>query len=319
MVDRTDPDRATLVAFLAIVILGGANGIAVKVTVAELAPLWGAALRFVLAGAVLVGIVLISRRPWPRGQSLRGAALYGLVGFTASYGLVYTGIRDVPAGTTMVLISLTPLFTFGLAIAQRQERFHARGLAGAMIALLGVAIVFADQLGNEVPLLSLLLIVLGSAAIAESAVVVKWIPKADPFATNAIAMLVGGAVLLGVSFLTGEPHAVPTITDTLLALVYLVLLGSVAVFTLYLFALKRWTASAVSYVTLLMPVVTVALATLFVGEPIRASFLVGSAVIGAGVYVGAFMSHRPRRSTASSLPECLPAEDCATAPVTVRA
>jgi hypothetical protein len=69
-----------------------------------------------------------------------------------------------------------------------------------------------------------------------------------------------------------------------------------------------------------MPVVTVVLAAVLTGDPITPSFVLGSAVIIGGVYVGAFLTRRPNRSTTSSLPECLPHADCPeTAPRRVEA
>ncbi|MEX0626435.1 MAG: EamA family transporter [Chloroflexota bacterium] len=307
------PSEATLLAFGAVVLLGGANAIAVKLTVAELAPFWGAALRFVAAGALMLLVVAATRRRLPRGRSLSGAALYGVVGFSASYGLAYTGLRDVPAGTAMVLIALTPLFTFGLAIAHRQESFHVQGLLGALIAVVGVGLVFVDQLSADVPLVSLLLILVAAVAIAESSVIVKAIPRSDPFATNAVAMLTGGGLLLALSLVLAEPLALPQQTETWAAIGYLVVFGSVVMFALFVFTLQRWTASAVSYVTLLMPLVTVALAAVLTDERITPSFVLGGAVILGGVYVGAFMKGLPARSSASSLPECLPIDACAEA------
>ena len=307
------PDPTTLLAFGGVVLLGGANAIAVKLTVQELAPFWGAAMRFAAAGVLMLILVAITRRPLPRGRSLRGAGLYGVVGFTASYGFAYIGLQDVPAGTAMVLIALTPLFTFGLAIAHGQERFHVQGLFGALIAVVGVGIVFVDQLSADVPLVSLLLVLLAAVAIAESSVIVKSIPRSDPFATNAVAMLTGAALLFVPSLVVGEPWVLPTQTATWVAIGYLVLFGSVAMFALFVFTLQRWTASAVSYVTLLMPLVTVALAAVLTGENITPSFVLGGAVILGGVYVGAFLKGRPTRSSASSLPECLPIDACADA------
>jgi drug/metabolite transporter (DMT)-like permease len=305
------PDQLTILAFAAVVVLGGGNAIAVKLTVAEVAPFWGAALRFLGAGIVMLLLVAASRRALPRGRSLAGAAIYGIVGFSASYGFAYSGLRDVPAGTAMVLIALTPLLTFGLAIVQGQERFHAQGLIGALIALIGIGVIFVDQLSANVPFLSLLLVLSASVAIAESAVIVKAIPRSDPFATNAVAMLTGGGLLLILALVTGEPLGLPRQSDTWVAIGYLVLLGSVVMFGLFVFTLQRWTASAVSYATLLMPLVTVVLAALLTEERVTPSFVLGGAVILGGVYVGAFLKGRPGRSSASSMPECLPIDACA--------
>lgn len=304
------PDPSTLAAFIGVVLLGGLNAIAVRQTVQEMAPFWGAGLRFVAAGLGMAAIVVVLRRPFPRGRSLAGAMLYGAVGFGASYGFIYPGFRETPAGTGMVLIALTPLLTFGLAIAHRQERFRLQGLLGALIALAGVAIVFAAQLDANVPLASLVLILLGTLCIAETGVIVKLIPRSDPFGTNVVGMLTGAAILLILSFLAGESLVLPNEPSTWAAVGYLVVLGSVVMFALYLYTLARWTASAVSYMTLLLPLVTISAAAVLTGEQVTTAVLVGGAVTLAGVYVGAFLKIRPRRSSASALPECLPIDAC---------
>lgn len=307
----TRPGPSTVAAFLAVAVLGGSNAIAVKRTVVELAPLWSAGLRFLLAGLLLVAYVLLARRGLPRGRSLSGAVLYGLVAFSGSYALLYTALQDVPAGTAMVFLALVPLETFGLAVLQRQESFHAQGLLGALIALGGVVVVVADQLGQDVPLVPMLLAILGSLFIAQGGILVKAIPRSDPFATNGVAMLAGSLLLLPLSLLAGESWTLPSQPDTWAALGYLVLLGSIALFGLYLYALQRWTASAMSYVTLLMPLVTIPLAAALFSEPISPAFLMGGAIALAGVYVGAFLNIRPRRTSSPALPECLPVDACA--------
>lgn len=303
------PPRAAVAAFAATVVLGGANAVAVKQTVQEMTPLWGASLRFAVAGALMVVIVAATGRRFGRGKSLTGAGVYGLLGFAASYGLLYTGLQQVPAGTAMVLLALTPLFTFGLALLHRQEKFRIQGLLGSLIAVAGVAIIFLDQMRADVPVGSMLLVLLGTVAIAESGVVAKSIPQSDPFVTNAVAMLTGSVVLFAAAMVAGESLTLPSTRATWLATGYLVLFGSVLMFALFLFTLQRWTASAVSYVTLLMPLVTLILAAIFFGERISATFVGGGAVIMVGVYLGAFLTGRPRPAPAVCLPECLPIEE----------
>ena len=307
---RSRPDGTTIAAFFTVAVLGGLNAIAVKAQVRELDPFWSAGSRFVVAGFLLVVIVLATRRAFPRGASLRGAAIYGALAFSAPFGLIYTAIREVPAATAMVFIALVPLETFFLAIVLKQEAFKLQGLLGAIVSAGGVLLVVSDQLGAAVPLAPMLLILLGTVFVAISAILLKSIPRADPYATNAVAMLVGGAILLTVSVVVGDAWAIPSLPETWVASVYLVVLGSIVLFGLYLFALGRWTASAVSYTTLLMPLVTLPVAAVLFNEPITVPFLVGAGVAIVGIYVGAFMPARPRRSTVTAAPECLPIEDC---------
>jgi drug/metabolite transporter (DMT)-like permease len=310
---RGGPDRGVLLAFTAVVALGGANAIAVKLMVHEMPPFWSASIRFGVAGLILLAITIATRRELPRGRSLVGALAYGALGFAVSYGLLYTALRDVPASTAMVLLALAPLFTLGLAIAHRQERFRVVGLAGGLIAAAGIAIVFSDQLNAAVPLVSLVLVILGAAVIAESAVIVKLIPHSDPFATNSVAMLTGGSLSLVASLVAGEAFALPASGQSWLALIYLVLLGSVVMFAAYVFAISRWTASAISYTTLLMPLVTIGLAAALFSEPITIAFLVGGAVTLVGVYVGSFDGRTHKAPTTTPMPECMPVVGSASA------
>jgi drug/metabolite transporter (DMT)-like permease len=308
---RSDrPDAATLAAFVAVAVFGGMNAIAVKLSVRELEPFWSAGARFVIAGLLLGAFVLVTRRAFPRGRSLTGALLYGSIGFSGSFGLIYPALREVPAATAMVLIALVPLETFVLAILHRQERFRVQGLVGALISLAGVLLVVYDQVGAAVRVEWMGVILLGTLFIAESSIMLKAIPRADPYATNGVAMLTGGAILVALSAVAGEAWTLPTQPATWISMAYLVLLGSIALFGLYLYALRRWTASAVSYTTLLMPLVTLPIGALLLAEPVSLVFLVGAGVSIAGIYVGAFLTVRPRRSTATSLPECLPIEEC---------
>lgn len=304
------PDRATLLAFAGMVLFGGLNTIAVKVTVVELDPLWSAGARFILAGLVFAALTLGRRRSFPRGRSLVGATLYGLVGFAGGFGFIYPAMREVPAGTAAVVVALAPLATYGLAVAQRQERFRAQALVGALIALVGTAIVFTDQLGAAVPWGALLLVAVGMICLAESGIIAKWMPRSDPFGTNAVAMLAGGAALLVASFVGGEAQVVPSRAETWLGFGYITIFGSVVMFGLYLFGLARWTASGMSYATLMLPFVSVAAATVLTGEQFSIAFAAGGLVMVAGVYLGAFGRWRRKPSTATSLPECLPIADC---------
>jgi drug/metabolite transporter (DMT)-like permease len=227
--------------------------------------------------------------------------------------LIYPGLRQVQAGTGAVVIALSPLATYGLAVAQRQEPFRTQGLAGAVIALIGIGIVFVQEVSLAGPIGSLLLIFGGMLCLSEAGVIVKWIPRGAPLTTNAVAMLTAAALLIAVSVFAGEPIGLPTRSATWLAVGYIVVFGSVAMFTLYLFGLSRWTASGMSYSTLLLPFVSVTVATILTGEQFSPAFAAGGIVMLAGVYIGAFGVHRPRRSNATSMPECLPVDDCAQA------
>jgi drug/metabolite transporter (DMT)-like permease len=82
---------------------------------------------------------------------------------------------------------------------------------------------------------------------------------------------------------------VRTQSATWVALAYLVSFGTVAVFLLFLFLIKRWRTSSVSYQFVLAPFVAVALGSVLAGEPLSVAFAVGGALVGAGVVFGALV------------------------------
>jgi drug/metabolite transporter (DMT)-like permease len=296
---------------LAIIALGGSNAVAIKIGNSELPPFWGATMRFGLATILLAAIALVARPPWPRGRNLVGAVLYGLIGFAASYAFAYLGLVDAPAGVAGVLIAVAPLLTLLLAVAQRLEQFRWQGLAGSLVAAAGIAVVFGNQLGAQVPLLPLLALFAAALCIAETNVVAKLIPPGHPISANLIGMAVGTVVLGAISLLVGEAWALPTEASTWASVLYLVSVGSVALFLTYLFVLARWTATATSYALLLMPLWTVAAAALVLDESISPGFVIGAALVIGGTYIGAFLSPRPRDA-----PVCQP---CEAAPAAVTA
>jgi drug/metabolite transporter (DMT)-like permease len=288
------PDRMVLAAFFVFVVFAGANAIGVRFVLREMGPFWSAAIRFAIAGLLLLVYVVATRRPVPRGPRLTGTVLFGVFGFGLAYMFLYEALKDAPAGTTMLMLAIVPLLTVLLAFAQGIERFRLLGLVGAALAAIGIFVVGANQISLDVPIFSLALLVAAAVCQAEAGIVVKRFPPGDPVAANAIGMLLGAAMLAVIALVTGETIVVPARPETWVAMAYLIGPGSVAVFILVLYVLGRWTASATSYAFLLFPLVAIAIGGVLLHEPIQPSFLVGGAIVLAGVYIGAVFRPRAR-------------------------
>jgi drug/metabolite transporter (DMT)-like permease len=280
-------DRVVLVAFVAEAVLAGGNAVGVRFSNRELAPLWGATLRFTLASALLLGVMVVMKLGLPRGRALIGALLYGLFNFGIAFALLYYGLERVHAGFTQTVLAIVPLVTLLVAVAHRQERLRGSAVIGALLALAGIALMSRAPLRESVPLLSLLALIGGAICFAEAAVLVRMFPPAHPVAMNAVGMTTGAAILFAGSVLAGEPLGLPQLSATWVAIGYLVAVGSVLVFVLYLFVLRYWAASRVAYVFVLSPVVTVFLSAWLDQEPITSALLFGGVLVLAGVYVGA--------------------------------
>ncbi len=275
-----------LLVFALVTLIGGTNFVAVRFSNRELAPFWGAGLRFAIAGALLVAFALWRHIPFPRGAALPGVLLFGIVNFGVTYALAYWGLLEAPAATAATFVALVPLLTFFMTTALGMERFRWAGLAGGLISLAGVAVVFADQLRVNVPFAALGALFLMAVGIAGATVLLKLLPRTHPIGTNAIAMLPGAAFLLALAVLAGERLALPSRPDVVPAFIYLVTVGAIGLFSGVVYAVQRWTASASAYMTVLFPIVTVAIGAVIAGEMASPQFVVGALLVMFGTYIG---------------------------------
>src|SRR4029450_11555493 len=104
-VATSDGERVALTAFLSYAVLAGGNAVCIRFSNRELAPLWGASLRFALAAALLLAVMVLLRLAFPRGQALVGSLLYGLFNIGAGFGLIYYGLVQVHAGLCHILVA----------------------------------------------------------------------------------------------------------------------------------------------------------------------------------------------------------------------
>jgi drug/metabolite transporter (DMT)-like permease len=287
-------DTNTYLAFANAILIGGANFVAVSFSNMELPPLFGAALRFALAALLFFLILRVSGVPLARGRAAVGAAVYGLLGFGAAYAFIYYALVGLAAGTVAVIMAAVPLFTLIIAVLLGQERLSLRGIVGGGLAIAGIAVLSLGTLGGDLNPAYLLAAILGAVAASASTVAAKALPTVHPLNMNAIGMASGTLLLIVGSLLLQERWLLPYETNTWLALGWLVVLGSVGLFQLFLYVIRRWTASATVYAITAMPVVAVVLGAVMLGQPITPAVLAGGAMVIFAVYVGAIS--RPKRA-----------------------
>ena len=114
-----DRDRAVLAAFVGVSVLGGGNAVGIRFSNRELDPLWGATVRFALAGLLLLAVVAVLRLSLPRGRALAGAAVFGALNFGLGFGLAYYALLRLHAGFGQIVLALVPLLTTLLVLRRR--------------------------------------------------------------------------------------------------------------------------------------------------------------------------------------------------------
>lgn len=284
------PGRDVLIVFLLATLIGGSNFVGVRFSNRELEPFWGAGLRFAIAAVLLLGYSRWRRVPLPPRSALPGVLVFGTVNFGLTYVFAYYGLNEAPAAVASTLVATVPLMTFIATSALGMERFRWTGLLGALISLVGVAVVFADQIRFDVPFDALVALLLNAVSLASGTILLKRLPRTHPVGTNAVAMVPGALLLIVLAIVTREHIALPTRPEVIIAFLYLATIGSIAFFAAIVYVVARWTASASVYMMVLFPVVTVALGALLAGETVSMPFVLGTIFVMAGTYVGALTS-----------------------------
>ena len=297
-----------VVALLTVYLVWGSTYLAIKYTVADLPPLLSMGVRFLLAGALIAGLVLLVRgRPAFRvtGPQLRTAAVCGLFLLVGGNGLVAIAEQDVDSGLAALLIAGTPLWVVVLRALLR-DRPSAATLLALLLGLAGVAVLLLPGISGAAPLGPLLLLCLSSLLWSCGTVLATRRPMpADPFVSTVVEMAVGGAAMVLLGSLGGEwgrldPGAVAG--SSWVAFAYLVVVGSLAGYSAYVWLLARAPLSLATTYAYVNPAVAVALGALFLDEPLTPSVVGGGAVIIAAVALVIRADGRTRRTVVPAEP-----------------
>jgi drug/metabolite transporter (DMT)-like permease len=292
-VSEPDTRRAaptTMIAFAALVVLIGTNLVAIRIGNRELAPLWHAGFRFLIAAVLFVAIALLRRAPAPSPAATGGAALYGLLSIAAFFGFVYGGLVSAPVGLATATLALGPLVTLALAVVVGLERLRPAAVVGGLLAFGGIVVMYGSALTGNVPLTSLAMLVAAAFSFAAGGIVVKRTPPIDPVVQNGIASIVGAVLLVGLSIVLGEDQVIPNRAETWIAFAYLVVPGTILTFGILLYLLHRWPASRVAYQFVLAPIVAIGLAAVLLDEPVEPVVVAGTVLVLVGVWIGALRS-----------------------------
>ena len=265
-----------------------------------LPPVWSAALRLGAAAVILTVLALLTQG-LPRGDALRAAALYGVFGFGFNFPLLYWAEQVVPSGLAAVLYSTIPLSTALLARAVGLEGLTRAKVGGALLGLVGVAVIFWSRIGGDVGLLPLLALLAGATLASFGGVMLKRGPRQPAIGANAIGSAVGLPFALVGTFIAGERPQLPDSAGELVPLAYLTLAGSVGAYVLMAWLINRWPATRVSFITLVIPVVAVFLGATVRDEPVTPAILLGSVIVAGGVALGLQgdrLLRRPAEATA---------------------
>jgi len=303
-----DTNRTTLVACLiAVWVLWGSVYLAIRLVVDEVDPFQAMGQRFLLAGLLLTGIVVVRRgwrglrvtRPQLRSLVIIGVLLLGLGnGFQA---LAQT--TGLASGVTALVVAAVPAWAVLLRWSTG-DRPAPLTLVGVAVGFGGLALLVGlGQSGGGVPLVGVLLCLGSSLAWTAGSFLQGVLPlPADVFTIAAYQQLVAACCSGLLAVVTGESFSIDYSPRAWFALGYLVVAISVVAFLAFTWLLTHVPLSLTATHAYVNPVVAVLLGAAVLSEPIGLPVLLGGGFVVGAVLLIVSAERRP-----APLPETQPA------------
>jgi drug/metabolite transporter (DMT)-like permease len=305
-----------VVAFALVYIIWGSTYLAIRFAIETMPPFLMAATRFLLAGAVLYLWMRLRGAPRPEGMHWRSAAIVGALLLVFGNGVVVWAEEVLPSSIAALLVAMVPVWMALLSwLRPGGTRPRAVVLIGLALGFAGVGLLVFQGGGAQRPInpLGAGAVMLASLSWAAGSLYARnaRMPSV-PLLGTAMEMLCGGALLVVLALLKGEPAQVHLQAISLrsdLALAYLIVFGSLVAFSAYVWLLRNVPPARVSTYAYVNPVVAVFLGWWLASEPITGQTLVAAAVIVGAVAL--VMAANSTQSATSQTRRATPANQAA--------
>jgi drug/metabolite transporter (DMT)-like permease len=298
--DRYAPSWLVWLNLLVVYVVWGSTYLAIRIAVETLPPFLSAGVRFGFAGGIVLLALGLSggfERLRIGVRELAATALVGALLLVFGNGFVMLAERDVASGLAALIIASVPLWVVVLRLVH--------GERPSRVAIGGVAVLVVPQGGASVAVLvGALLLVVASVSWATGSYYSRRLPlPRDLYVSSGYQQLAGGLLLVVAGIAVGEPARFdPSAvrTESVVALAYLAVFGSLVAFTSYSWLLQHAPISRVATYAYVNPVVAVALGWLVLNESITPTLLAGAAIVVAAVVI-ITRSERPKETSPAAI------------------
>lgn len=261
---------------------------AAKIAVRDCPPLTLLTIRFLIAGALMLGVAAASGR-WsrPGARDLAALVLLGVLNNAAYLGLSWSGMTTVSSAFTAVLISTNPLLIGVLAGPVLGERLGWRKMFGLCLGLAGVALVLRSRLsGMQEDLHGTLLVTGGLVALVAGTLLYKRLkPSTGLWMATGIQSLAGAVALMPVTLLHESLGDARMTASLFWSMAYMIVAVSIGGYYLWFMILGRASATAASALHFLMPPLGLLFGWVVLRESVSWLDLLGIVPIAFGIWL----------------------------------
>jgi drug/metabolite transporter (DMT)-like permease len=275
----------------AVCIIWGTTYLALRIGVTQFPPFLFSVMRFLIAGPILLGFMLtVGKASWPARKSLFNQAIAGLLMVTLGISVVGWAEMYVSSGLAAIICSMMPIWIILINVSvNRNERPTFPIVLGLLIGLSGIVMIFGEHFSDFSDSRYTFGIALTFLANLSWAVGSVWTKKkndhTNPFLNAGLQMFFGGLFLIPLSLIFDDYSTIHWSGGVISALVYLILVGSVAGYACYLYAVKKLPMTIVSLYAYINPIVAVLLGWLVLDEKLNMRIGIAILITIAGIYI----------------------------------
>ncbi len=275
-------------ALASIYIVWGTTYLAIKIGVENLPPVLFTGLRWIVAGPIMLMLLLLKKYRLPNKNDMLHLGISGLLLLGGGNGLVVYAEQSVPSGLTALLITTVPFWVVGIeAILPQGKRINLTIIAGLILGLLGVSLIFGGDLKSLFDSSHI------SGVIGLMFAVFLWSVgtlyskykkvTVHPLMGAATQMIIAGIVITALGLILGEGSNFHFTTSGFYAYLYLVIFGSLIGYGSYIYAIAHLPISLVTTYAYVNPIIALFLGWLVLDEQISIWLVLAAAIILIGV------------------------------------
>jgi drug/metabolite transporter (DMT)-like permease len=284
--------KRAYIAWVTVCVVWGTTYLGIRIALESIPPMLIGGLRFTVAGGLLALALRARGYPLPASREWPGLAMLGLLMLGIGNGGVVWAEQTVPSGIAAVLVAAQPFWITGIeAVVPGGARLTRRAFGGLLVGFVGIVVlVWPDlRVGGDWSGAFL------AGVLATQLACLGWsigssYSRRRPHEENAIMasalqMIFGGLCLLIVATLRGEWNDLAFTPRSLAAELYLVVVGSWAGYSAYIYALKYLPITTVMLYSYINPLIAVLLGSVVLDEPFGVRVIIASALVLAGVAI----------------------------------
>jgi len=302
-----------IIAFAAVYLVWGSTYFFIQKAVQHIPAFLLGFIRFTTAGILLLTWCVIKKEKIWDWQVMKHAALSGVLMLFLGNGAVIWAEQSLPSSLVAVLVSAAPLWFVLLDKPKWKINFRSRPtLTGLVVGLAGVVMLFSESItkafssNNALQLAGLLILIIGSTSWAGGSLYAKYNSKGPTSVNSAWQMIAAGIAFLPGTLITHELNGFQWQAVTAaswLSLFYLILCGSLAAYSAYVWLLQVRPATQVSTYAYVNPVVAVLLGVFFAGETMTWLQVSGLTIVLLSVLLINIARYRQDRSATLKTPK----------------